>query len=208
MLTVKRIDCRLLDSAVTKRNEIMRTLTLLMMLMLAITVCRASGQRIRGIRGQQAPKWEVRQWINLPEDKQSIDINDYAGKVIYLFCFQSWCPGCHSSGFPALQTLSERYSDDDAVAFVAIQTVFEGFSSNTPKRAWENAKKYKLDFPVGHSGSRDEYSRIMRTYRTGGTPWTIIIDRDGVVRYNDFHVKPKAAISLINKLKAAEAEGD
>ena len=186
----------------------MRTLTLLMMLTLAITACRASGQRIRGIRGQQAPKWEVRQWINLPEDKQSIDINDYAGKVVYLFCFQSWCPGCHSSGFPTLQALSERYSDDDEIAFVAIQTVFEGFGSNTPKRAWENAKKYKLDFPVGHSGSRDEYSRIMRTYRTGDTPWTIIIDRDGVVRYNDFHVKPKAAISLINKLKAAEAEED
>ena len=186
----------------------MRTLTLLMMLTLAITACRASGQRIRGIRGQQAPKWEVRQWINLPEDKQSIDINDYAGKVVYLFCFQSWCPGCHSSGFPTLQALSERYSDDDEIAFVAIQTVFEGFGSNTPKRAWENAKKYKLDFPVGHSGSRDEYSRIMRTYRTGGTPWTIIIDRDGVVRYNDFRVTPKAAISLINKLKAAEAEED
>jgi thiol-disulfide isomerase/thioredoxin len=186
----------------------MRTLTLLMMLTLAITACRASGQRIRGIRGQQAPKWEVGQWRNLPEDKQSIDISDYAGKVVYLFCFQSWCPGCHSSGFPALQALSEHYSDDDDVAFVAIQTVFEGFSSNTPKRAWENAKKYKLDFPVGHSGSRDEYSRIMRRYRTGGTPWTIIIDRDGVVRYNDFRVKPKAAISLINKLKVAEAEED
>jgi hypothetical protein len=48
----------------------------------------------------------------------------------------------------------------------------------------------------------------MRAYRTGGTPWTIIIDRDGVVRYNDFRVKPKAAISLINKLKSAEAEED
>jgi len=186
----------------------MRTLTLLMTLMLVITASRASGQRTRGIRGQQAPKWEVGQWINLPEDKESIDIGDYEGKVVYLFCFQSWCPGCHSSGFPTLQTLFERYSDDDDVAFVAIQTVFEGFSSNTPKRAWENAKKYKLDFPVGHSGSRDEYSKVMRAYRTGGTPWTIIIDRDGVVRYNDFHVKPKAAITLINKLKAAKAEED
>ncbi|MFM1547925.1 MAG: peroxiredoxin family protein [Lentisphaeria bacterium] len=186
----------------------MRALTLLLLLTLAITACRASEQRIRGIRGQQAPKWEAGQWINLPEGKKSIDINDYEGKVVYLFCFQSWCPGCHSSGFPTLQTLSERYSDDEGVAFVAIQTVFEGFSSNTAKRAWENAKKYKLDFPVGHSGSRGEYSKVMRAYRTGGTPWTIIIDRDGVVRYNDFHVKPKAAITLINKLKAAEAEED
>ncbi|MDP6360864.1 MAG: hypothetical protein QF473_37475 [Planctomycetota bacterium] len=40
----------------------------------------------------------------------------------------------------------------------------------------------------------------MRNYRTGGTPWTIIIDRKGKVRYNDFHIQPAAAIRLFEEL--------
>lgn len=53
-----------------------------------------------GILGQRAPEWDVRQWFNLPDGKDTVDLGDYKGKVVYLYCFQSWCPGCHSSGFP------------------------------------------------------------------------------------------------------------
>ena len=78
------------------------------------------------------------QWLNLPSGKKKIDIQDYQGKVLYLFCFQSWCPGCHSSGFPTLQKVMSRFKDNDDVAFVAIQTVFEvrwGASPSCPRRA-------------------------------------------------------------------------
>ena len=47
-------------------------------------------------------------------------------------------------------------------------------------------------------------SVVMRRYRSGGTPWTVIIDRDGVVRYNDFSVQPTRAISLIDRLLTAK----
>ena len=41
----------------------------------------------------------------------------------------------------------------------------------------------------------------MRQYRFGGTPWIVIIDKKGVVRYNDFHISVKDASKLINALK-------
>ena len=64
------------------------------------------------------------------------------------------------------------------------------------------AKKYNLTgIPVGHSGSPQKRSAIMSGFKTRGTPWTIIIGKDGIVKYNSFHIKPEAAIKLIDELK-------
>ena len=152
----------------------------------------------RGIVGLKAPSWSVDKWINLSPDMQKIDVQDYQGKALYLFFFQSWCPGCHSSGFPTLQKVMTRFEDNDDVAFVAIQTVFEGYSSNTFEHAKQVARKYKLTIPVGQSGEKGTRSKVMTRYRSGGTPWVVIIDRDGVVRYNDFHIGVEAAEKLLH----------
>ena len=154
----------------------------------------------RGVAGRQAPTWQVDEWFNLPADAVSLDVGDFKGKVIYLYGFQSWCPGCHSRGFPTLKALIDQYQGNDEVAFVAVQTVFEGYGTNTPAKAKSTGERYDLDIPIGHSGSTGKPSRLMRSYRTGGTPWTIIIDRDGVVRYNDFHVTPERGSKIIDAL--------
>lgn len=160
----------------------------------------ASADAERGILGKPAPAWSVDQWLNLPTaNKKTIDVEDFRGKVLYLFCFQSWCPGCHSSGIPTLQKVMPRFKDNDNVAFVAIQTVFEGFASNTLEHAKQVAQEYKLTMPVGQSGEPGKRSQVMARYRTGGTPWVVIIDRDGVVRYNDFHVSVDQADRIIRE---------
>ncbi|MCH8872603.1 TlpA family protein disulfide reductase [candidate division KSB1 bacterium] len=155
----------------------------------------------RGILNQKAPSWEVSAWFQLPEDKKSLDVADFKDKVIYLYCFQSWCPGCHKYGFPTLKKVIKQYKNDKDVAIVAVQTTFEGFSSNGIEQAKEVAKKYQLNIPIGQSGTRGHRSKLMASYRTGGTPWTIIIDKQGVVRYNDFHIYPNDAAKLIEHLK-------
>ncbi len=149
--------------------------------------------------GNQAPLWDVDHWKNLGE-KKSLSIEDLNGKVVYLYCFQSWCPGCHSHGFPTLVKLINHYKDNDAVAFVAVQTAFEGHYTNTPEAAWKTAEKYGLAIPVGHSGSVSKRSKIMNAYKTRGTPWTVIIDPEGTIKYNDFHISVNDAIKLIDTL--------
>jgi thiol-disulfide isomerase/thioredoxin len=151
--------------------------------------CDLAAAQSRGIVGRDAPSFGVSQWRNLPGEAKTLDVDDFRDKVLYLYCFQSWCPGCHSRGFPTLKKLIEVYDDADDVEFITVQTVFEGFSTNTPQAAWSTAERYELDIPVGHSGSRSQRSQLMRRYRTGGTPWTIIIDKQGVVRYDGFHVQ-------------------
>jgi hypothetical protein len=58
----------------------------------------------------------------------------------------------------------------------------------------ENQQKYELKIPFGHDvgdSSTNGFPSVMYHYRTQGTPWVVIVDRDGMVRYNDFHVNPE-----------------
>lgn len=176
---------------------------------LAIDIGRERGPERPGlgVLDAPAPAWEVDTWFNLPAGKGTLDIADYKGKVVYLYGFQSWCPGCHSQGFPTMQKLISKFDKADDVAFVAVQTTFEGYDTNTAAKAKATGERYNLSIPIGHSGAEGKRSALMRSYKTGGTPWTIIIDKDGVVRYNDFHITPEQGEKLIGALRARASTG-
>ena len=158
-------------------------------------------ERELGIVGKAAPSWKVSSWHQLPDGKKSLDVTDFKGKVTYLYFFQSWCPGCHARGFPTLKELNTQYKEDEAVSFAVIQTTFEGHRTNTAAKLAPTAKKYSLKIPFGQSEGTKGTPDIMRQSRSGGTPWIVIIDKKGVVRYNDFHISVKDASKLINALK-------
>jgi hypothetical protein len=62
---------------------------------------------------------------------------------------------------------------------------------------------YGLDIPVGHAGPavRGADLGIMDAYRTPGTPWTVIIDREGVVQFNFWGLDVEDAINLVDLLR-------
>ena len=175
----------------------------LLLLSILLTAYSANAEKPKGgILDQKAPAITADKWVSLPAGAKAPTPKSLKGKVIYLYCFQSWCPGCHSSGFPTLQKVSTHFKGDKAVQCITIQTVFEGFGTNTEAKALAMAKKYKLTgIPVGHSGSKEKRSAIMSGFKTRGTPWTIIIGKDGVVKYNGFHIKPEEAVKMIDSLK-------
>ena len=160
--------------------------------------------------GKPAPKWEVDRWYQLPEGTEGLDIADFRDKVVYIYCFQSWCPGCHKAGFPSLKATAARYEGDDAVRFVAIQTVFEDRTAS-PVNTFENLKKvaakFGLKIPFAQSGDVSTRSAFMTAYLTRGTPWTIIVDRKGLVRYSQFHISTQEAAKLIDELKREVVQG-
>lgn len=158
-----------------------------------------------GVEGEPAPELRVSQWIHLPEGEKSGPAirKDWKGKVVYLYFFQAWCPGCHSSGFPALSELEKKFAGDEDVRFAAVQTVFEGYGTNTAEAAKKIVARYDLKrIPVAHSGDEKHPSFVMRDYRSRGTPWTVVIGKDGVVRSEGFHLDASKGKALIEKLKA------
>ena len=106
-------------------------------------------------------------------------------------------------GFPTLKKLTESFKDNDRVVFLAIQTVFEGFHTNTKDKLRKNQLKYDLKIPMAHAEGDPKthgIPEIMKDYRSGGTPWTAIIDPQGMVAYNGFHIDTDKAVALMEKL--------
>lgn len=157
-----------------------------------------------GIEGQKAPELQVPIWLDGEGNKTSpITLREQEGKFKVIYCFQAWCPGCHSRGLPALQKMTEALKDSDKVTFMAIQTVFEGSSSNTFERMKEVQKQYDLKIPFGHDTGNESTRNIsstMMNYKTGGTPWFIFIDQEGTVIFNDYHLNTEKAIEYLSGL--------
>ena len=97
----------------------------------------------------KAAEFNVKHWIGADGNKiEQVKLSDFKGKFKVLYCFQSWCPGCHSRGLPALKNMVDALADNDAVVFLAIQTVFEGFEANTYDKMLETQKQYDLKKPI------------------------------------------------------------
>ena len=155
-----------------------------------------------GIRGYEAPELDVRYWIDANGDPSSFSVDEAKGKWVFLKCFQNWCPGCHSSGFPALKAFADEFHGNPKVAIAGIQTVFEGFSTNTRAAVRELQLRYELPVMMGHDPGDPNGLKISDTmlkYRTGGTPWLILIDPDGVVAFNDFRVDSGRLIEFMHE---------
>lgn len=162
----------------------------------------AQAQSSRGIVGRLAPEVYLDYWIDGDGNPTKFSVTDNTGKWIMLKCFQDWCPGCHSSGFPTLKAFADEFWGHPQVTMAGVQTVFEGHSVNTLDDVRKNQLRYELPIPMGHDpGNPDTHSRpqVMKNYRTGGTPWIIIIDPSGTVVFNDFHLNTEKLIEYVHQ---------
>jgi thiol-disulfide isomerase/thioredoxin len=153
-----------------------------------------------GIVGKQAPELKVGEWIDGKGKPTSFKLSDHKGKFVFLEFWQAWCPGCHKHGFPTLKKLVDEFNDSEHFVPVAIQTTFEGFSVNNAKQMRAIQMRYDLDIIFGHDeGSEEKHPHTMRSYRSGGTPWAVLISPEGEVLYNDFGIDPDGAVAFLKK---------
>ena len=103
-----------------------------------------------------------------------------------------------------MKKIYDAYKNNENIVFLAVQTTFEGRTTNTKDKLVPTQVKYDLPVPMGHDASSHSSTypipKTMFDYRSGGTPWVVIIGRDGKVAYNNFHIKKEDAIKLINNL--------
>ncbi len=181
----------------------MNTRRFLLILAAALTPLAISAQEIqKGIEGQKAPLINISTWYQLPEGKKELEITDYKGKVIVMLFFQHWCNASQERELPVLKNLVERYKGNDEIVFLAIQTAFEGFLDNTPDKLKVTAEKFELTIPFGHNIKAPEFPGISGAYKPRGTPWWVIIDREGIVEYNGSILNEEEAIKGLEKLIA------
>jgi tetratricopeptide (TPR) repeat protein len=157
--------------------------------------------------GKPAPHWkDVSHWINLPEGKESLGPEDFRGKVLVLAFVQTSCQGSQQQMLPLIQNLAEQASGQNApLACVAIQTAFGQFETNTPEAVAEMAKTHKIAFPFGHAGKEGSPPRVLYRYKAKGTPWLVLIDREGVIRESRHKFAGQDLVDKINALLRGEA---
>ncbi len=102
-----------------------------------------------GILDQPAPELTVSYWIDRDGQPTTFDLASVRGKWVFLKCFQNWCPGSHSHGFPALKKVADALVDTQGVVIAGIQTVFEGFASNTQDTVRALQLRYELPITMG-----------------------------------------------------------
>ena len=152
---------------------------------------------------RRAPQWDIAEWLN--GDGGNVDA--LRGKVIVIDFFQLWCPGCIAFSIPLMNQWEKKdFADEVAagrLAFISIHTVFEGHGFQTPKRLRSFIRRKKIVHPVGIDRHRDgnHVPETMRRYGTRGTPEMAIIDKAGMIRFQEFgHFDPDVGKAWIRRL--------
>ncbi len=147
-----------------------------------------------------APELRVSQWLDSNgQSRAPLKLAELGAGYKVLFCFQHWCAGCHSVGFPTLSKLVTALSPK-GFGFAVVQTVFEGADVNTFARLRDAQVRHSLRVPFGHDAPRDGYPTVMSDYHTRGTPWFIVINPAGEVLYGGFGLDAEGLIASADYL--------
>jgi tetratricopeptide (TPR) repeat protein len=107
---------------------------------------------------------------------------------------------------PLIQNLAGQAAGQNApLAFVAIQTAFEQFDVNAPEAVAEMAKTHKIAFPFGHAGEEGSPPEVLYRYKAKGTPWLVLIDREGVICDSRHKFAGQDLVDKINALMRGES---
>ncbi|MFK7794317.1 MAG: TlpA family protein disulfide reductase [Gammaproteobacteria bacterium] len=98
-------------------------------------------------------------------------LSEYRGKVVLINFWASWCGPCQQE----LPKLSELRGLHDEYDFELLAVNID----EEPEKALKLAKKLAIDFPILF----DDLKQVSKLYDIDAMPMTILIDRNGEVRY-------------------------
>jgi cytochrome c biogenesis protein CcmG, thiol:disulfide interchange protein DsbE len=119
---------------------------------------------------KQAPEFSLRSL-----EGELVSLSDFRGQVVVLDFWATWCTPCLTS-FPALHALLEPYVEQGVVLIVV-----------SLDRNEETAREYLIE--NGYTtdrvlwGSLAEARAVQDLYGVVGIPRTIVIDREGLIRF-------------------------
>jgi len=135
------------------------------------------GSRIPG-PGSPAPSFTA---TTLGGDE--VRLEDYAGNVILLNIWATWCPPCREEmpSMERLYTLFQDEGEDFTILAVSIDAPL-GQADATGKEGG-NLKAFQEEFGLTFPILHDPTGKIQQIYYTTGVPESVIIGRDGIIYY-------------------------
>jgi len=109
---------------------------------------------------------------------ENLKLSEYRGEVVLINFWASWCGPCRQE-MPLLDELHQRYK---SLGFTVLGVNVEEDSSQ--------ARKLLQDLPVSFPVLFDDQSRVSRQYDVVAMPSTVLVDRNGQLRYLHQGYKP------------------
>lgn len=119
----------------------------------------------------------------------NVRLSEHLGQVVLINFWATWCGPCRQE-MPLLDVLYQKYH---RAGFVLL-----GVNLDEERRdAAEMAQTLKVSYPILF----DERKEVSRAYQVGSMPLTVLIDREGVVRYVSEGYKPGYEKRYTEKLR-------
>ena len=116
--------------------------------------------------GYRAPEFTLKS-----QSGKNLSLKELRGQVVMINFWATWCAPCRQE-IPALNTLYEKYRD---TGFVLLGVNVDSETAN----AVQMASKLKATYPILFD--TDKQASVL--YHVSAMPMTVLIDRDGKVRY-------------------------
>mgnify|MGYP001823438726 FL=1 len=134
--------------------------------------------------GEAAPDFTLRS-LHGP----NLRLEEYRGKVVLINFWASWCGPCRQE-MPILDRLHQRYEE---TGFAVLGVNVEGEDAPAQKIV----DKTNVTFPV----LIDEGQKVSELYDLEAMPSTVVVDRDGLVRYVHRGYKPGDEAKYVEVVK-------
>jgi thiol-disulfide isomerase/thioredoxin len=112
-------------------------------------------------------------------DGQPVSLASLKGKVVMVNFWATWCVPCRQE-MPHLEALYQRYNS----------LGFELLAVNVEKNNAEGARKWLEETPVTFTVLTDPNNEVTKLYRVQTMPSTVIVGRDGTMRFIHHGYKP------------------
>jgi peroxiredoxin len=109
---------------------------------------------------------------------ENLRLSEYRGEVVMINFWATWCGPCRQE-MPLLDELYNRYQ---RVGFNLLGVNIDDDS----RRAMQMAEELGIDFPVLFDAGKE----VSRLYDVEAMPVTVLVDREGRVRYVHHGYKP------------------
>ena len=140
---------------------------------LVLSVFAASSLASSGMEGQQAPDFALKSSTG-----ENLRLSEYRGDVVMINSWATWCGPCRQE----MPLLDELYSRYQRVGFNLLGVNIDDDSN----RAMNMIEELGVNFPVLFD-ARKEVSKL---YEVEAMPVTVIVDREGTVRFVHHGYKP------------------
>lgn len=152
---------------------------------LTLSVLAATSLASSGLTGQAAPDFALKS-----SSGENLRLSEYRGDVVMVNFWATWCGPCRQE----MPLLDELYSRYERVGFSLLGVNIDDDS----RKAMRMVSELGVSFPVLFD-ARKEVSKL---YEVDAMPVTVLIDREGTIRYVHHGYKPGYEDKYLDQIRS------